>query len=160
MVLEHTSQLAFVKGPLMQQRPLSLQSWMLSASRRCTTCPLARGRRAWLRGAAPTTRRSAALGLHCLPACGFRRHTSQPAACGGKACAGPSHDAAFSSNLRLLQAAEVLLASGCRVDGQDAHGCTPVHFAAGGCQPCRGRHLISDALGFIQASWCACYRAC
>lgn len=30
------------------------------------------------------------------------------------------------------QVAEVLLASGCRVDAADAHGCTPLHFAAGG----------------------------
>jgi ankyrin repeat protein len=29
------------------------------------------------------------------------------------------------------QVAEVLLSSGCAVDAQDAHGCTPLHFAAG-----------------------------
>jgi hypothetical protein len=29
------------------------------------------------------------------------------------------------------QVAEALVASGCRVDSQDAHGCTPLHFAAG-----------------------------
>ena len=29
------------------------------------------------------------------------------------------------------QVAEALLAGGCRVDAQDAHGCTPLHFAAG-----------------------------
>ena len=31
------------------------------------------------------------------------------------------------------QVAEALLASNCQVDTQDAHGCTPVHFAAGAC---------------------------
>ena len=32
-----------------------------------------------------------------------------------------------------LQLSNVLLVSGCQVDTQDAHGCTPLHFAAGEC---------------------------
>jgi ankyrin repeat protein len=62
------------------------------------------------------------------------------------------------------QAAEVLLASGCRVDSQDAHGCTPIHFAAGaGAVAMLGRFLelapgAADAPDSI--SWTPLFWAC
>lgn len=44
-------------------------------------------------------------------------------------------------------AAEVLLAAGCRVDAQDTHGCTPLHFAAGGARGGQGSAAVEAAGG-------------